>query len=67
MTEEDEVENVMAINAFDTADEARAFRKKLRYPEQYGIYGMYQSKEKQLWVTMPLTALKALWDFKEPA
>ena len=67
MTEEYEAEDVVSFNAFDTVEEARAFRKKLRYPEHYGVYGMYQSKEKQLWVTMPLTALKALWDFKEPA
>lgn len=65
MTEEDEVENAMAINPFDTAEEARAFRKKLRYPELYGIYGLYRSEEKQLWVTMPLTVLKALFDFQE--
>jgi hypothetical protein len=65
MTEEDEVENVMSLNPFDTAEEARAFRKKLRYPEKYGIYGMYRSEEKQLWVAMPLTALEALFDFKE--
>jgi hypothetical protein len=65
MTEEDKVENVMSLNPFDTAEEALAFRKKLRYPEQYGVYGMYRSEEKQLWVTMPLTVLKALFDFQE--
>jgi hypothetical protein len=65
MTEEAGVENAMSLNPFDTAEEARAFRKKLRYPELYGIYGLYQSKEKQLWVTMPLTVLTALFDFKE--
>lgn len=64
MTEK--IDNVVSIDAFDSEAEAQAFRKKLAYPDLYGVYGMWQSKEKQLWVAMPLVALEVIANFREP-
>ncbi len=65
MTEK--IDNVVsAWNVFDTEAEALAFRKKLEHADLYGVYGMWQSKEKQLWVAMPLVALEVIANFREP-
>ena len=59
----EKVESISSLSAFDTAEEALAFRKKLKHPALYGIYGMYQSAEKQLWGVIPLAALEEMWKF----
>lgn len=67
MTEK-RVEHVTSLGSvFDTFEEADAFRKKLKHPEIYGLYGMYKSEDKQLWVTMPLHVLDAMAKGKERA
>jgi hypothetical protein len=56
-----DTETVTSLNnVFDTFEEANAFRKTLKHPESYGLYGMYQSEDKQLWVAMPLHVLDAM-------
>lgn len=65
MTEK-RVEHTVSIgNVFDTFDEAVAFRKKVKHPHLYGVYGMWQSEKKQLWVIMPMVALEVLSNFRE--
>ena len=59
-------EHVATIKSFDTFDEADAYRKKFAHADLYGLYGMWQSSEKQLWTPMPLSVLKAMMEFKEP-
>ena len=56
---------LVTFNALLTRDEALDFRKKLKHAHLYGLYGVYQTPEKQLWVVMPLKALKVINDFVE--
>lgn len=66
MTEEKIPNLTSMFNVFDTYEQAVAFRKKLMHAHLYGIYGMWKSEEKQLWVVMPLVALQAWENFQEP-
>ena len=59
--------SVSTIHGFDTFEEANAYRKKLKNHELYGVYGIWQSETKQLWVPMPLSVLHVIMEFQEPA
>jgi len=56
---------LMTLNAFYTRTEALEFRKKIMHEHLYGVYGVYQSEDKQMWVVMPLKALNLMQDYKE--
>lgn len=59
--------SVSTIHGFDSFDKADAYRKKFKHQELYGVYGIWQSEAKQLWVPMPLSVLHAIMEFQEPA
>lgn len=61
MPTEKRTEHIVSMGSvFDTSEDADAFRKKLKDPDLYGLYGMYKSEDKQLWVAMPLRVLDAM-------
>lgn len=61
MPTEKRTEHIVSMGSvFDTFEDADAFRKMLKKPDLYGVYGIYKSEDKQLWVAMPLRVLDAM-------